>query len=442
MGPERNTTEGLKKRIFDLVREYYELAHRERPFIPGETKVPYAGRVFDDREMVNLVDSALDFWLTAGPVSEEFERRMRDRFGAQDFALVNSGSSANLVIVSALTSEQLDRPLGPGDEVITPAVTFPTTLTPLLQHGLVPVFVDAEVGTYNINPKKLEGAISDRTRALFLPHTLGNPCDMELVMDLARRHELVVVEDCCDALGSTFDGRPVGTFGDLASLSFYPAHHITLGEGGGVIINRPELARTVRSIRDWGRDCWCAPGYSNTCGKRFGWKLGGLPFGYDHKYIFSHRGYNLKVTEMQAAVGLAQLDKIDDFVARRRANFTKLYAGLSAFEEFLVLPSWDPRAEPSWWAFPLTVRPRVDRAALVRWLEGGKIETRLLFGGNILRQPAFLSIRCRVFEDLEESDRIMRDTFFIGVYPGLRDEMIAYVIDRFAEYFRRFSHRP
>lgn len=431
----REMKEDLRAKILDLVREYYEAAHCRSRFIPGESKVPYAGRVFDSGEMVNLVESALDFWLTAGPFAETFEKRMRKYFGALDFLLVNSGSSANLLMVSALTSPMLENPLRKGDEVITPAVTFPTTLTPIIQNGLVPVFVDCEVGTYNIDPRAIEAALSPRTRALLIPHTLGNPFDVDVIVALAESHNLILLEDCCDALGSTFGGRRVGTFGHMASLSFYPAHHITTGEGGGVIINRNKLSRAAQSVRDWGKDCWCAPGVSDTCGKRFGWQLGDLPFGYDHKYIFSNLGYNLKATDMQAAVGVAQIDKIESFAARRRENFARLYAGLNAYQEFLVLPSWHTKADPAWFGLPLTVRGGLKRLELIRWLEERKIETRLVFCGNVVRQPGFRDFPHRVAGSLAASDAIMNDTFFIGVYPGLTPPMLDYVIDAFEAFF-------
>jgi CDP-6-deoxy-D-xylo-4-hexulose-3-dehydrase len=362
---------------------------------------------------------------------------MRKLFGAVDFLLVNSGSSANLTMVSALTSPMVESPLRPGDEVVTPAVTFPTTLTPIVQNGLVPVFVDCEVGTYNADPAAVEAAIGPRTRALMLPHTLGNPFDLARATALAERHGLYLLEDCCDALGSTFDGRLVGTFGHMASLSFYPAHHMTMGEGGGVVVNRGGLTRAARSIRDWGRDCWCPPGQSNTCGKRFEWQLGDLPAGYDHKYIFSTLGYNLKVTDMQAAIGLAQLDKLPQFCARRRANFRRLYEGIRQWSDRLVLPRWLPQADPAWFGLPLTVRDGVSRLSLVRFLEERRIETRLVFCGNVLRQPGFRDIRHRVVGDLRGSDTVMNDTFFLGVYPGLTDAMIDHVLETLAEFFAR-----
>ena len=435
--PIASEAEQLKQEILGKVRQYYQVAHKPREFVPLQTRVNYAGRVFGEEEMVNLVDSALDFWLTMGPYAELFEQKLRRFFGAKDFLAVNSGSSANLVAVLALMSSQLERPLRPGDEVITPAVTFPTTLAPIVHSGLVPVFVDCEVGTYNINPNLLEDAISEKTRAIMVPHTLGNPCDMDIICDLVKRYDLYLVEDCCDALGSTFRGRLVGTFGDLATLSFFPAHHITLGEGGGVIVNKANLGRIARSVRDWGRDCWCAPGESNTCGKRFGWQLGGLPGGYDHKFTYSNIGYNFKPTDMQAAIGVAQLDRLPGFAEKRRQNFVRFFEGLEPYQDCLILPARDSRCDPSWFGFPITVKNGLSRLELVQWLENSNIETREVFGGNILRQPAYANIRHRVHGTLEESDRIMCDTFFIGVYPGLTGEMTEFILARFKEFFDR-----
>jgi CDP-6-deoxy-D-xylo-4-hexulose-3-dehydrase len=433
--PAGSAAETLKAEILAKVREYHAVAHVRPPFVPGKTRVNYAGRVFGPEEMVNLADSALDFWLTMGPYGDLFETRMKKFFGARDFALVNSGSSANLTAVMALMSRQLAQPLQRGDEVITPAVTFPTTVAPLVHGGMVPVFVDCEIDTCNIDPSRIEAAISPKTRAILIPHTLGIPCDLDVITEIAARHGLLLVEDCCDALGSTFRGRLVGTFGELATLSFFPAHHITMGEGGGVIVNSARLSPIVRSVRDWGRDCWCAPGESNSCGKRFGWQLGDLPCGYDHKYTYSNLGYNFKPTDLQAAVGVAQMDRLPGFVAARRANFQALYDGLQRYADKLVLPRLDPRAEPSWFALPLTVEDGVSRRELVHWLEHANIETRELFGGNILKQPGYRGIEMRQAGPLDQTDRIMRDTFFIGVYPGLTADMIAYVLETFAAFF-------
>lgn len=435
--PQASTSksERLRSDILHKVAEYYELVHAPQPFVPFESRVNYAGRVFGPEEMQNATDAVLDFWLTLGPWGELAERKIRDFLGARDIALVNSGSSANLAALMTLMSPLLENPLRAGDEVITAAVTFPTTLAPLVQNGLVPVFVDAEVGTYNVNPALIEEAVSPRTRALVLPHTLGNPFDLDVVADIARRHDLYLIEDSCDALGAEWNAKRVGTFGDLGTLSFYPAHQMTMGEGGAVIVNRAKYARIVRSIRDWGRDCWCAPGASNTCGKRFGWCLGDLPSGYDHKYIYTHLGYNLKPTDLQAAVGAAQADRLDGFVEARRRNFERLYAGLLPFTDHLVLPRWLPQASPAWFAFPITVGERISRRALIQWLEESNIETREIFGGNILRQPAYQRIAHRVHRDLSQSDRIMRDTFFIGVYPGLTGEMIEFILGRIRAFF-------
>lgn len=439
--PTSTEAETLKQEIFQRVKRYYQIVHKPRAFVPFRTQVSYAGRVFEEQEMINLVDSALDFWLTLGPYGELFEQKMKRFFQSRDFVLVNSGSTANLLSVLTLFSQQLEHPLQPGDEVITPAVTFPTTVSPIVQNGLIPVFVDCEMGTYNIDPHLLEEAISEKTRAIVIPHTLGNPCDMDTICDLVKQYNLYLIEDSCDALGSTFRDQLVGTFGDLATLSFYPAHHITLGEGGAVIVNRPRLGRIARSVRDWGRDCWCAAGESNTCGRRFGWQLGDLPEGYDHKYIYSNIGFNFKPTDMQAAIGTAQADRIPEFVESRRRNFTRLYKGLEQYQDELILPTLDPRSNPSWFALPITVRKGLSRRALVQWLEKAKIETREMFGGNILKQPGYQNIRCRISGSLEQTDRVMRDTFFIGVYPGLTDEMIEFVLESFGQFFSQRSNR-
>lgn len=425
----------LKDAILAQVEAYWSAAHQPAPFVPFETKVPYAGRVFGPEELVALTEASLDFWLTLGPFGDRFERALADRHGARDALLVNSGSSANLLAVASLCSPQLEGHLRPGDEVITPAVTFPTTLAPLVQHGLVPVFVDCAPATYNADPALIAQAVSPKTRAIVVPHTLGNPCDMGAIAQIAERHRLWLVEDCCDALGGTFDGKPVGTFGDLATFSFYPAHHITMGEGGAVLVNRSRFSRIARSIRDWGRDCWCAPGVSNTCGKRFGWQLGDLPAGYDHKYIYSHVGYNLKPTDLQAAIGCAQLQRLEGFVAARRRNFQRLIEGLRPLEDRLVFPIAHPKANPSWFGLPLMVREGARRSDLVRWLEEAKIETRQVFAGNILRQPAFREIPHRVHGGLVETDRVMAEAFFIGVYPGLTEEMLEFMVKRVTQFF-------
>lgn len=433
--------DALRQEIFAKVGEYYDRVHRERPFVPGQSRVQYAGRVWDEREMVQMVDAVLEFWITAGRYAQEFEKRLAAFVGTREVIPVNSGSSANLVAVTTLCSPQLHRRLHPGDEVITPAVTFPTTLAPIVQNRLIPVLVDCELGTYNLDLDQLEAALSPRTRAMVIPHTLGNPVAMDRVMSFAEAHGLYVIEDTCDALGSTFDGRAVGTFGHLATLSFYPAHHITMGEGGAVLTHSRRLARIARTLRDWGRDCWC--GYDNPvdgkCGTRFEREIPGMPGSYDHRYLFTEIGYNLKITDVQAAMGLAQLEKLPDFIAARKHNFARLYAGLKAFEDFLILPRWSPRADPSWFAFPLTVRDSAPftRVELTRALEARRIETRVLFAGNVLAQPGYRNIECRRVGELPNADHVLRGAFFVGVYPGLDDARIDYMLDAFADFIRR-----
>ena len=422
----------VRAQIQSLVREYHAQAFPPRVFEPGRTPVAYAGRVFDEKELQSLVDASLDFWLTTGRFAERFERDFARWFGVRECVLVNSGSSANLVALSALTSPKLGgRRLRPGDEVITTAAGFPTTLNPILQNGLVPVFVDITVPAYNADATQLEAALSERTRAVFFAHTLGNPFDLDAVMAFARRRDLWVIEDCCDAVGSIYNGRKVGSFGDLATTSFYPAHHITMGEGGAVLTDQPLLRTLVESFRDWGRDCWCAPGRDNTCGKRFDWQLGGLPHGYDHKFTYSHIGYNLKMTDMQAAVGVAQLEKLDGFIAQRRRNFDLLRQGLRDLEEFFILPEATPGAQPSWFGFPLAVRPEApfSRNQATAYLEERKISTRLLFGGNLVRQPAYADSPRRIVGSLKNTDFAMNQVFWIGVYPGIDPAMVEYMLD-------------
>jgi CDP-6-deoxy-D-xylo-4-hexulose-3-dehydrase len=446
-----NPADHLRGTILDLVRQYHSLAFTGHDFTPGESAVPCAGRVFDAEELIHLVESALDFWLTAGRFADRFEREFAALFGIRHALLVNSGSSANLLALTCLISPKLGaRRLRPGDEVITLAAGFPTTVNPIIQNNLVPVFVDIHVPTYNIDVTQLESARSDRTRAIMVAHTLGNPFDLDAVAGFARQHGLWLIEDCCDAVGSTYCGRPVGTFGDLATVSFYPAHHITMGEGGCVLTDSPLLKKLVESFRDWGRDCWCAPGADNTCGKRFAWKLGDLPQGYDHKYTYSHIGYNLKLTDMQAAVGVAQLGKLAGFVAARRRNFDRLYAGLEALQEYFVLPEATPGAEPSWFGFPLAVRPGapITRHDVLQRLAERKIATRLIFAGNLTRQPAYAGVQYRQVGALANSDFVMNQAFWIGVYPGLDAAMIDHVIGVLDEFARdpsvrgRVAHIP
>lgn len=424
--------EQLREQILNLVAEYCGEAFPQRRFVPGETPVPVSGKTFDSAEMRMLVDSSLDFWLTTGRFAEQFEREFARWFGVRECVLANSGSSANLLAVSALTSSKLgDRRLRPGDEVITLAAGFPTTVNPILQNNLVPVFIDVTVPTYNVDVTQLEEAVSSRTRAVFFAHTLGNPFDLGAVTAFAQRRDLWMIEDCCDAVGATYRGQKAGTFGDLATTSFYPAHHITMGEGGSVLMEKPLLRTLVESFRDWGRDCWCAPGKDNTCGKRFEWQLGDLPCGYDHKYTFSHIGYNLKMTDMQAAVGVAQLTKLPGFIEARRRNFSVLREGLRELEEFFVLPEATPGSDPSWFGFPLAVRPEAPftRNQVTRHLEERKIGTRLLFGGNLTRQPAYREATFRVAAPLVNSDFVMDRVFWIGTYPGLTPPMIEYMLE-------------
>jgi CDP-6-deoxy-D-xylo-4-hexulose-3-dehydrase len=428
----------LHARILQLVRDYYQVRHAARPFVPGQSKVPYAGRVFDDHELVAGVESVLDFWLTLGPQGEAFERELAAWMGVRHALLVNSGSSANLVAVAALTSPQLDRPLQPGDEIVTVAAGFPTTVAPIVQNGCIPVFVDVELATANAMVERVADAVGPKTRAVVLAHTLGNPFDLDGVLDVVRRNDLFLVEDNCDALGTTYRGQKTGTFGHLATQSFYPPHHLTMGEGGAVLASSGRLKRIAESLRDWGRDCWCACGQDNTCGKRFGWQLGQLPAGYDHKYIYSHLGYNLKPLDIQAAIGRQQLRKIDSFVAARRANHERLLAALVPWEQYLILPQPTMHSDPSWFGLLLCVRDGApfSRGELMQYLERRQIQTRLLFGGNLLRQPAFQNIRHRVVGDLTNSDKIMKDALFVGVYPGLTSAMLDYVQEVFEDFFQ------
>lgn len=431
--------EETKKEILDLVKTYYQEKFHKKPFIPDTDIVRYAGRVFDEKEMVSLVDSSLDFWLTAGPHAEAFENELAEFMGVEDAILVNSGSSANLIAISALTSSKLlDRSLKPGDEVITVASGFPTTVAPIVQNRLIPVFIDVTLGTYNAIPEMIEKAVSKKTKAIFMAHTLGNPFNLDFVTDLAKKHNIWLVEDNCDALGSRYEGKLTGTFGDLSTISFYPAHHITMGEGGCVVTDNEDLARIARSFRDWGRDCYCASGEDNTCGLRFSQQFGDLPSGYDHKFVYSHIGYNLKVTDMQAAIGREQLKKLPSFIEKRKENFNLLYSGLEKFSERIILPVATPKSDPAWFGFLITVRDNQNftRTELVQYLNNNKIHTRNLFAGNLLRQPAFKNIERRIVGDLKNTDFIMNNTFFIGVFPGLGKPEIDYVVEKFKEFFQ------
>ncbi|MCC6601565.1 MAG: lipopolysaccharide biosynthesis protein RfbH [Anaerolineae bacterium] len=434
----------LRQQIMALVQEYYEAEHSRTTFSPGESVVPVSGRMFDAAEMVNLVDSSLEFWLTTGRYAAQFEREFAHWMGVRHAILCNSGSSANLLALSALTSPKLgERQLLPGDEVITVAAGFPTTVNPIVQNQLTPVFLDIELGTYNVNVDLLEAAVSPRTKAIMIAHTLGNPFNLDVVLDVANRHNLWLIEDNCDAVGATYNGRLTGSFGHLATVSFYPAHHITMGEGGCVLTRHSQLKKLVESFRDWGRDCWCDPGVANTCGTRFGWQLGDLPEGYDHKYIYSHIGYNLKMTDMQAAVGVAQLEKLPIFIELRKRNWQLLYEGLKPYEEFFILPQPTPNSDPSWFGFLLSVRPEApfSRNELVQFLEANQVATRLLFSGNITRQPAYQNINYRVVGDLSQTDLVMNHTFWIGVYPRITPEMIDYVLTVFARFLEKIKVR-
>ncbi|HSZ63821.1 MAG TPA: lipopolysaccharide biosynthesis protein RfbH [Terriglobales bacterium] len=433
----RKTASQLRADIGGLVREYYDVALTPSAFVAGQSSIPVSGKVFDATELEFLVEASLDGWLTTGRFAAQFEREFAAFMGVRCASLVNSGSSANLAALSCLTSPSLgERRLCAGDEVITVAAGFPTTVNPIIQNGLIPVFVDVQLGTYNVDVTQLDDAVSTRTRAIVLAHTLGNPFNVDAVTELATRHNLWVIEDCCDAVGSTYKGRGVGTFGHLATASFYPAHHITMGEGGCVLTQSPALKKLAESFRDWGRDCWCDPGKSNTCGCRFEWKLGDLPVGYDHKYIYSHIGYNLKATDMQAAIGVAQLKKLPGFIAARRANFAKLHSALSDLEDIFILPEATAHSDPSWFGFPLAVRPGKDvptRNQVVRFLESRNIATRLLFGGNLLRQPAYRDIPRRVIGELKNTDYVMNNVFWMGLYPGITQSMIDYMVDTIHE---------
>lgn len=434
-----NPEQELRAEVSKAVQKYYDFKFQGRPFTPGQSYIPVSGKVFDEQELLKLVDSSLDFWLTTGRYAAEFEQRFADWMGTKHCLLVNSGSSANLVALSALTSPKLgEKRLKPGDEVITVAAGFPTTVNPIFQNQLVPVFVDIQLGTYDVDVSQLEAALSSKTRAIMIAHTLGNPFNINAVMEFAQKHDLWVIEDNCDAVGSLYESQKTGTFGHLATVSFYPAHHMTMGEGGAVLTNDTRLKKIVESFRDWGRDCWCAPGVDNTCNKRFGWQLGTLPFGYDHKYTYSHVGYNLKMTDMQAAVGCAQLDKLSEFIAKRRQNFDFLYQNLQDLRDVLTLPEATPGSEPSWFGFLLSVKEDANftRNELVQYLESRRIGTRLLFGGNLIRQPLYQGLNYRVIGDLPNTDRVMQSAFWIGLFPGLTEEMLNYTVSVMREFCR------
>ena len=430
----------LRQEILEKVKQYYQEYHQPKneAFTPGKDLISFAGRIYDEEEMMNLVDASLDFWLTTGRYAEKFEKEFAKYMQNRYCLLTTSGSSANLLALTALTSPLLgEKRLKRGDEVITVAAGFPTTVNPIIQNGLVPVFVDVELGTYNIKIEEMKKALSDKTRAVMIAHTLGNPFPLDAVTAFTRENDLFLIEDCCDAVGSLYDGKMVGSFGDVATVSFYPAHHITMGEGGAVLTNHPVIERAVRSFRDWGRDCHCEPGENNSCGRRFSGQYGRMPEGYDHKYIYSHIGYNLKVTDMQAAIGLAQLKKLPDFIQKRKENFQRLKEGLKRWEDYLLLPVEEANAEPSWFAFPMTVKPNpyFTQKDIIRYLEKNNILTRQLFGGNITRQPAYLDITCRIVGELSDTDKIVDNMFFIGIYPGITEPKMDYILEKMEDFF-------
>ena len=441
MAEESNPT---RNKILELVKDHYSEAFPRKEFVPGQSPIPVSGKVFDEDEILHLIDASLDFWLTTGRYAMRLERALAKFVGVRHSFLVNSGSSANLLALSALTSHKMgDRQLRPGDEVITVAAGFPTTVNPIIQNRLTPVFVDVRLDTYNIDASMLDEALSPKTRAIMIAHTLGNPFDVDAVTSFTKKHNLLLIEDNCDALGSTYGGKATGSFGDVSTCSFYPAHHITTGEGGAVFTNKPALKPLIESFREWGRDCWCEPGEDDTCGKRFDWQMGELPHGYDHKYIYDHIGYNLKMTDMQAAVGVAQIDKLPKFTELRKRNWKILKDGLADLTENFLLPEPTPNSDPSWFGFPMSVREEApfERKQLVDFLESRKIATRLLFGGNLARQPAYLDVPSRSVGDLANSDFVMENTLWLGVYPGLTEEMMAYIIDSIHEFVKTVDQK-
>ena len=432
----------LRKQIIQLVSEYYKLAHNQNKFILNQSIIPVSGKVFSEMDLQMLVSSSLAFWLTSGRINDEFEKQLAEFLNVNFVLTTNSGSSANVLALTALTSEQLgEKALKPGDEVITVAAGFPTTVNPILQNNLKPVFVDVNISTYEIDSSLIENAISEKTKAIMIAHTLGNAFDLDEITRIVKKHNLWLIEDCCDALGTTYDGKLVGTFGDIATISFYPAHHITTGEGGAVFTNNAQLKKIIESFRDWGRDCFCATGMSDTCGKRFCWELGELPKGYDHKYTYSHIGYNLKITDMQAAVGLAQLQNLPLFIEKRKKNFKFLKTHMSKFEKFFILPEATSKSDPAWFGFPITVRKDspFSRTELLQFLTERKVDTRPLFAGNITKQPYFKNIDYRISGSLKNTDEIMNQSFWIGVYPGLDEKMLEYVVSQFGEFIKKID---
>jgi CDP-4-dehydro-6-deoxyglucose reductase, E1 len=429
----------IRNEILSLVNDYSDINFKQKEFLPGVSEVPVSGKVIGALELKNMVEASLDGWLTTGRFNEQFEKKLANFLGIKCLLTVNSGSSANLIAFSTLTSPKLkERAIQKGDEIISVAAGFPTTVNPIIQFGAIPVFVDVKIPTYNINENLVEEAITSKTKAIMLAHTLGNPFNVKKIKEICEKYNLWLIEDSCDALGSKFNNQNVGTFGDLATLSFYPAHHITMGEGGAVFTNSKKLERIAESFRDWGRDCYCEPGKDNTCNKRFGWKLGDLPFGYDHKYTYSHLGYNMKITDMQAACGLAQLDRLEGFIKKRKENFDFLYKNLKELEEFLILPEPEKNSEPSWFGFPLTLRQnkKFNRVDLISYLNANKIGTRLLFAGNLTKQPYMQNTNFRVHSELKNTDIVMDNTFWLGLYPGLTFKHLEFTINIFKTFFR------
>ena len=434
-----NKKENIRKKILDLVKVYSDLNFSEKNFVEGLTESPVSGKVIGTLELQNMVEASLDGWLTTGRFNNEFEERLALFLGVKCLLTVNSGSSANLIAFSTLTSPKLkERSIQKGDEVITVAAGFPTTVNPIIQFGAIPVFVDVKIPTYNIDENLIEEAITKKTKAIMLAHTLGNPFNVKKIKEICDKYNLWLIEDSCDALGSKFDGQYVGTFGDLATLSFYPAHHITMGEGGAVFTNSIRLERIAESFRDWGRDCYCEPGKDNTCNKRFGWQLGDLPYGYDHKYTYSHLGYNMKITDMQAACGLAQLNSLESFISKRKINFNFLYKNLKHLEEILILPEPEVNSDPSWFGFPISLREnkKYNRNDLIKYLNHNKIGTRLLFSGNLVKQPYMKNVNFKINKDLKNTDFVMENTFWIGVYPGLSEKHLEYSVTKIDNFFK------
>tara|TARA_B100001057_G_scaffold500029_1_gene613073 strand:+ start:20846 stop:22153 length:1308 start_codon:yes stop_codon:yes gene_type:complete len=422
----------VRKKIIELVEKHFDEEFPQEKFVAGKTQIPVSGKSFDYKDVESLVDASLDFWLTEGRFTDEFEKKFSEYLQIKHAVPVNSGSSANLLAFTALTSHKLkDRAIKKGDEVITVASGFPTTVNPIIQNNCVPVFLDCELGTYNLKTDDLDSALSEKTKAVMIAHTLGNPFNLDTIMNFCKENDLFLIEDSCDALGSKYDGKYTGTFGDMGTYSFYPAHHITMGEGGAVITNNGVTNKILESLRDWGRDCWCAPGNDNTCNRRYDWQLGDLPYGYDHKYIYSHIGYNLKLTDLQSSVGVSQIDKLDKFIDTRKNNWERLYQGLKHLEEFLILPVKETNSDPSWFGFALTIKEAApfSRPELINYLDERKINSRFLFGGNILWQPAYSNIEHREVGTLTNSNTVALSTFWLGVFPGLTNEMIDYVIE-------------